>query len=886
MGYEIKQICTIVPNPYHKSYKSDNDHYYFSLFITPRLQFDGTLKEFYEMLNWPEYCNRLFREIEPESLLGSVSLASKNSRFTANLFRDDSLTAKLFANMNESEKESSTLNAHELKDFLETGKWVWTKLFNKQMPVEAWPVAISPQDGDDREAAYINAIVNLKAEINLGSLVGDVIKDLDGSTLKIAREEAKTNPRLQKRLDEFDKAKSRVSFQKDKVDSAELQDDTYRQEFHVKISALSRYPHLLRILGLIHDFKISKVDFNTMFGSDSSGFMKFNVTLNGDIKDDDKEFPIAEFKKSVQFVCPYTHYQINEAGRLCAFSGLDERTGSSYDSLVKNGFLLSSTFVVDQAYYEDKPASFTDSKRDLSKSGSESLESQVTGIVNKTFTPEELKILNEKKKRPSQITKGFSIKVKGQPGDLLTDMDDVLNSLTDQDMIDGKVAFKAHHLDCGYRIDVKTINKGKEDVRSLSKREARYVVDRKSEHITIPLLNTQFTLFSDKKRLFKLLEDEPWLEETRQVASDKTKQRPPEIARWVGWSLSCPPYSVKKPKPDLVKDDLELEEVLPVKLPKLRFGKYIAYEFRIRIADICGNGPSLDDQTWTKDASINDNIVFRYGEYKRFEPLGSPLLFPPYLITKNIDEKNAENREKIIDERYKGEDSDTLVIRSKVNQDGEILPVNKNCKRFVTPQYRSYGFLEHAGLFELAEKRWLYKFLKAQPEFYYPQKDIEDGIPFGVDPAVTGVIISNEETNLKLPFRKNKHLPQLKPIILSLTPQSLICEYGAQRKTLFKLAAGEYLPLQIRSTAISADFSDSAKKPVLIIHAVQKPCFIKQKKPIKNDSISLSNLFKFSRKAVDVPINGSRTLVWMESFMGLKKLNRDFFLLQQLADLY
>ena len=151
MGFEIKNICTVVPNPYHPNYNKNNGrgdgYYYFSLFITPRLQFDGTLKEFYEMLNWPEYAEKIFWETGEKEILKHVKLSCTSSskmEIPIALEKDDSYIKDLCKN----KRLIDQLNEYDasiLQTFKKKDKGIWKKLFHENVPVEALPINLKPQ---------------------------------------------------------------------------------------------------------------------------------------------------------------------------------------------------------------------------------------------------------------------------------------------------------------------------------------------------------------------------------------------------------------------------------------------------------------------------------------------------------------------------------------------------------------------------------------------------------------------------------------------------------------------------------------------------------------------------------------------------------------------
>ena len=392
----------------------------------------------------------------------------------------------------------------------------------------------------------------------------------------------------------------------------------FRQEFHKKISALARYPHILRVLGLIQDFKIEKSQLTDIKTSDFLLRMEFDTAFRSTNSED---YPFDEFFKSVQFVRPYTKCECNNdrlrshfvtpnnRGDVDIYDGKNNPPikTPNYNEFVLNGFLRTfknsneenAVYSIDQEYYEDKSADFSDT--DLTN------DTNVVGFNKKTFSPEDIAVLKQKVADKPKISKGFSIKVHGQPTGILVNMDEQFQKITDDNIEDETSAFMAHHLDCGYRVDVLVDNK--RPWKSLNQREAKYVVDRKDDDLKIPLFPGNITIYKEDITLFDKLLDEPWLEEVRQIDEDGNANRFVEIARWHGWSLTCPPLYKNFSAPNDEADDMELKEITPPKgsLPKLRFGK--DYKFRIRTVDICGNGPQVNAEL---KKEFDNQYIFHY----------------------------------------------------------------------------------------------------------------------------------------------------------------------------------------------------------------------------------------------------------------------------------
>jgi len=717
MGFEIKNICTVVPNPYHPNYEKDNKYYYFSVFITPRLQFDGTLKEFYEMLHWPDYSS-IFS-------FGVISCYGKEE--------EDKIIS-----IESDDYYISDIERKQDMQFEKERKRIWDKLFPEDTPVVAWPIYLKPQHYNSVVIQELeNDIFNLKSQkTDQSSSISNFIANeqiMNGGGVKIDR--VASTLRLNTPNENMKEKEKQLENEKKKAVKEKNESTKFNQEFHKKISALARYPHLMRLLGFIQDYKIkkdlvTKIDFLFRLNFDLVNFKKNNSHIGADVVD--------EFIKSVQFVCPYTRCEFDSTiDRLRAYyikkEGDKKNNLANYNEIVKDGFILKKQFEVNQEYYENNSTNFQNKEK---------TKGDVVGFNGKVFKDEEIEVLKLKVNNENKISKGFAIKIKPESTELLRNMDSALNDLTDENIETGEKPFMAHHLDCGYRVDVRVVEKDENGkvldtaFNSLCRREAKYIVDRKDDDIHLKILSKDFIFNNKNIELFQKLEDEPWLEEVRQV-NDQGEQMPfEEITRWNNWSLTCPPLRKNHSADNPEYNDLELENIKPVKLPKLRFDK--TYEFRIRTVDICGNGVNFEtDSTESHDAEI----IFTTKLYERKEQIGSPLLFPPYKIIRHLNEEKNEKKEII--RLYKGEDNETLVIRTNVIKDGAPSIINEECVRYITPPHITMHFAEVSGLLDTifeetkndkSELRKIYKFLNRTPKQYYKRDQIEDRpIPFLFD---------------------------------------------------------------------------------------------------------------------------------------------------------
>jgi hypothetical protein len=172
--------------------------------------------------------------------------------------------------------------------------------------------------------------------------------------------------------------------------------------------------------------------------------------------------------------------------------------------------------------------------------------------------------------------------------------------------ITSQTAFGADQLVLGYRVDVREQGGG---WRSLSSRQATY------------RLNGRPVGAPNR------------VEEGHIKANAMTSNGPggvlqatETVARWSGWSLVVPQPSLngagsatgpRLPLPFNFQYGFEAE---PGSLPKLRFSH--PYQLRVRVADLAGGGHALDD-------SAGDDFATEFVTYRRFEPVGPPVLAPP-----------------------------------------------------------------------------------------------------------------------------------------------------------------------------------------------------------------------------------------------------------------
>jgi hypothetical protein len=159
-------------------------------------------------------------------------------------------------------------------------------------------------------------------------------------------------------------------------------------------------------------------------------------------------------------------------------------------------------------------------------------------------------------------------------------------------------------------------------------------------------------------------------------APDDPYQIMEALFRWNGWSL-CAPRPGQTDLPVLAQSGeaqgLYLKassSIVKGTLPRLRFGR--KYRFRARSVDIAGN-------SLPPDMAEDDNTTAA-ATYRRFEPIGTPLLVP----------------QKQLGPQSPGESLETMVIRSNYNA-----PMEEACVRHLAPPKVSPDTAEVHGKFDV-----------------------------------------------------------------------------------------------------------------------------------------------------------------------------------------
>lgn len=264
------------------------------------------------------------------------------------------------------------------------------------------------------------------------------------------------------------------------------------------------------------------------------------------------------------------------------------------------------------------------------------------------------------------------------------------------------------------------------------------------------------------------------------------------IARWEGWSLSVPRIGkgINNAGPEVSSDEDEKKKYkldketpfrlqvevkpAPKSLPKLRFGK--KYRIKVRTVDIAGNGVSHDVQPESPSQTIRSGI-----EYRRFEPLSSPVLLQGDEITggdkKMIRDRDGESLQHMVIRSNAGVDTKTYEDKNitTVVVDGSAkgtLKYHHEAVRFITAPRGSQQLAEIHGMFDEAmsdpqKAMQAYQFITSRDKEYKDdgktkavQIPVETGqvdIDYLADPLAGGVVFTmRSNTSFETPWKKGQ----------------------------------------------------------------------------------------------------------------------------------
>ncbi len=264
------------------------------------------------------------------------------------------------------------------------------------------------------------------------------------------------------------------------------------------------------------------------------------------------------------------------------------------------------------------------------------------------------------------------------------------------------------------------------------------------------------------------------------------------MARWEGWSLSVPRVGkgINNSGPEVSSDDDERKKYqldketpfrlqvdikpAPKSLPRLRFGK--KYRIKVRTVDIAGNGVPHDILPENNAQCIRTNI-----EYRRFEPLSSPVLLQGDEITggdkKMIRDRDGESLQHMvirsndgIDPRNYEENNVTTVVVDGTAKG--TLKYHHEAVRFLTVPRGSQQLAEVHGMFDEAmtdpaKAKETYQFITSRDKEYKDdgktkavQIPVETGqvdIDYLADPMAAGVVFTmRSNTSFETPWKKGQ----------------------------------------------------------------------------------------------------------------------------------
>ncbi len=466
-------------------------------------------------------------------------------------------------------------------------------------------------------------------------------------------------------------------------------DDPPTIDFHQMLSALGEYPDLMRRLGLVIDLEL-----------DAHGFPK---SVPGDLKG-------IRVEPSARIACkactPVTNYLFDaqpSGGSLLPFphftaaprgSGL---AGISADDVELIGGLLNLSLPRPQ-----DPDTFQFDLLPIDIDGAVSKLLNAINAIAAEGDPPKPPVGGLKEAGPPTIrTSGISIVRADHAEELLSNIPAAERREAALQK-DERLEFFAEDLVRGYRIDVKRFP-ANHVVGSPDPPSAHWL----SLHERIGTFTFGFGSANSVK-LENIAEEgfvQPVLVQDLDETQAKSSVRVHEsLLNWRGWSLTAPPpanpiddlfqapagASAQAPTLPNVKVEFEAK---PKSLPRLRFGNY--YQFRARTVDLAGSGPTLIQADDLIEALRQNSrklpILFEKREdffrYRRFEPIDAPTLI-------------------LHEELSDGEDYDILVIRSRgaapdaASQPTPTPSFNTANERHIVPPKATQMLIEAHGLLD------------------------------------------------------------------------------------------------------------------------------------------------------------------------------------------
>lgn len=361
-------------------------------------------------------------------------------------------------------------------------------------------------------------------------------------------------------------------------------------EFHDIVGALARYPHLLRQLGLIFDIRIPSR----------------SLPANGRVK----VVPQWEPTMAAENASPWTHYTLGSGRVFQAAPRAAASPGYVDLKLPLGDDQQYGVIQLDVDGLSFKALHLADNLGGLGKTPF------AQPLVNYWLTKHQQPSPENTASLPAAGTTGLSV-IKNYRAATMHELLSA-NTLHHTDLRNGQgntMELWLEDLVRGHRLDVLDETTGK--WYSLHRRVGHFKIDGKPVSVA-------------------RTEDEGWAMTAATSPADPSAPQEirlhEAIAEWAGWSLSAPrpggvvgthdEISTGPEKPSASNFRLEATFTSAGKLPRLRFGR--RYRFKVRSADLAGNGPALEDRALTPEV-VSPPIV-----YRRYDPVAQPVLIPRY----------------------------------------------------------------------------------------------------------------------------------------------------------------------------------------------------------------------------------------------------------------
>ncbi|MBS1519837.1 MAG: hypothetical protein JST50_02480 [Bacteroidetes bacterium] len=815
MGKNIKIICSVIPNGVESS--NGTDYLKLSVFLTPRLPDSGTLNDYYEVLHWPEFADFFKSNANIRLEVAKIEEDGDNYKWPANRFK------------NYLKVETDPAYAQAIPLSVTHGRpaqLIWNCLFKHDTPVAEWVLD---------EGQYLEKVVHIYKSLNKDAIVDDATLD---------RIKTQTDKAI------YVNNAAAVADAQNDISSNLMYEDEIRaknrlnQEFHRKISILADHPHILRATGWILDYRVSLADADNHFPADSNIIKLSGLEILPHDKNDEK-WEI--FVDQIDFKTPWTFfkYEANAEIKKSIFSyDYAKKYRSKYFD-IKNGYLNSRggnyALLAEQYDRGKELANLQTQVKNVDQSVHGLSVDDYTGLTR--YLDEQTDpTKTEKASEGIQIRLQFipgeitppEVKGENQPGEItISDDTAVINvGLNDNNAlnIDNYVLF-GHHIDTGYVVEVKRSDKDK--FSSLCLRTADYI------------LNTATTSDPDNIKPITILKDfsaEAWISEVAVAGKSGKIYADENICRWNNWSLVCQQQG-KHPEDEGVNEqylefnDMELINARPKErsLIPLRFGQ--AYDFRIKIVDICGNSTQQDGP---------QQAVFSSSGYCREESVKMPEI---YFADNIYREKSFLHPRAIplISDKFIGERPDVMVIRSEGGEDST--PNIAVSDRSICPARVNYNFAELHGVFDNAWNNPDHQMIVYQKAAYHKDSNAQesfndqDEIPFITDPVAKGtefILSSIKPKNFQADFvnisqttTKDYHFKSddyLTKEFMEIRLKEGANKFEAEEdgKIVIGLRKAAVIEIDLKATTDKKfdpflSNPNKASRKVTLIHAVRKP---------------------------------------------------------------